>query len=87
MFKHSAYKYEREVRLICYRCQENEEYVKSTDLYKYSICPKKMITQFMIHPQASKDECDLLKKILKMTGLSEIEFKFSARSELNDLEN
>ena len=62
MIKRYAYEYENEVRLICYK--KNEE---NRELFSYNIvCPSKLIDQILIHPRILPEEYPLLECVIKM---------------------
>lgn len=83
MIKRYAYEYEKEVRLICYR--KNEE---NRELFPYNIvCPSKLIDQILIHPRILPEEypllecvIEMLKKDIDLTGKIDIK-----HSKLHDL--
>ena len=64
MFKHNAFKYEREVRLICWSCRAN----KDNNLYEYEFKFNEVIDQVMIDPFVSECEFNDLRKKLRNLG-------------------
>lgn len=83
MFKHSAFKFEREVRIICWPCQAN----KDNTLYEYEFKFNEVISQIMIDPFASKCGFKDIRKKLREWGftreiVSSIRFRENALSQI-----
>ena len=77
MIKRVGYRYESEVRLICYSNENERESIK-----RYCICPNDVIDQILIHPRVNDHELCGLKCTLRRIGFTG-DIK---RSELNDMD-
>lgn len=66
MFKHKAFKFEREVRLICWPCQAT----KDNTLFEYDFKFNKVIDQIMIDPFSSECGFEDLRKKLRSWGFT-----------------
>ena len=75
MLKHNAFKYEKEIRLVCWGCRAN--YDKA--LYSYPIRPNNVIDQIMIDPQASIGKFEEIKGKLKAIRFPEKKVESSTR--------
>ena len=74
MFKHSAFRYEKEIRLICWECRPN-----NNGMYCYKIDPNDVIEQIMIDPNANECQYEVLKKKLEDEGFPEQKIESSIR--------
>ena len=77
MIKRLGYRYESEIRLICYSSKEERDGMK-----RYCICPNKVIDQILIHPRVDDHELCRLKSTLEKLGFTG-EIK---RSELDNMD-
>lgn len=75
MFKHNAFKYEKEIRFICWGCRANED----SGFYSYPIRPNDVIDQIMIDPQASTDKFEEIREKLKAIDFPEGKIESSIR--------
>lgn len=66
MYKRKAFTYENEVRLICHVREDDKNNQK--ELYRYHICPNKLIDQIMTHPSVKGDNFEKLKETLGNLG-------------------
>ena len=81
MYKRKAFTYENEVRLICH-VREGDKNQKK--LYRYCICPNKLIDQIMTHPSVKGDEFEKLRETLDKLGFKENKIKQSRYLEVPD---
>lgn len=83
MIKRQGFRYEKEVRLVCYW---DEQKPKSKLMRRYRICPDQLIEQIMIHPmiQESNDYEALKCALLKVGYLAANKIEWSRLHDLRE---